>query len=295
MSLFSLFSIAVLAAETIISPLGSSMTTGLVTYPVRSFAQLSSSVPHASILGVATQSSELIQTVTPTPKKAIATTKKKQYTIAFLGDSMIDTLGPDLPHTHKALKSLYPSTSFSLHNFGVGATNIDYGLERIANSYTYLGKSYPSVASQNPDIVVVESFGYNPYTYETGAIDKHWMQLAAIVDSLKSRIPGVRIVIAVTIAPNSKTFGDGAAGLSFGAEDKLRRTTVIKQYLDSTVKFARSQKLPLADAYHASMDASGDGKLVYINGGDHIHYSDAGRALFARKVADAIFTNKLLE
>jgi lysophospholipase L1-like esterase len=121
------------------------------------------------------------------------------------------------------------------------------------------------------------------------------MQLATIVDILKAKLPGVKIIIAATIAPNSTVFGDGAAGLSFSPQDKIERTTVIKQYLDSTVKFARSQQLPLADAYHPSLDANGNGKLTYINGGDHIHYSDAGRTFFAQKIADAIVANHLLE
>ena len=208
---------------------------------------------------------------------------------------MIDTLGPTIPNLQTKLTALFPATTFTLLNYGVGGTNIDYGIERLINSYIYLGKTIPSLLSQKPDVVVVESFGYNPYSYDSGALEKHWLQLANMVDSLKKGIPSVKIIIAATIAPNSKVFGDGAPGLSFSSQDKIERTTVIKQYLDSTVKFALSQQLPLADAYHATLDGKGDGKLVYINGGDHIHYSDAGRAFFTQKIADAIVANHLLE
>lgn len=294
MSLLSLFSVVVLAAELIISPIPDSVVSPVTTYPGRSFAQLVTKPKQPTVLGVTSDSIQSSPSATPTPAETHIA-KKKKYTIAFLGDSMVDTLGPDIPHTQKALNTLYPSTIFTLHNFGVGATNIDYGLQRIANGYTYLGKEVPSLISTHPDIVVVESFGYNPYPYETGAVDKHWLQLAAVVDSLKSHLPGVRIIIAATIAPNSKVFGDGAAGLAFAAEDKVRRTATIKQYLDSTVKFAKSQKLPLADVFHSSIDATGDGKIQYINGGDHIHYSDAGRILFASKIAEAIVSYRLLE
>lgn len=298
----------------IISPIPDNFVSPVTVYPAVSFGQLSVAKPSSSVavLGVsATMPTTPILQPTPTSSPHIPpnvsetetasgssikrTSRKKHYTIAFLGDSMVDTLGPDVPHTKKALTALYPGTSFTLLNFGVGATNIDYGLQRVSNGYDYLGKEIPSVVSQRPDIVVVESFGYNPYSYDAGALDKHWLQLAAIVDSLKAQLPGVRIVIAATIAPNSKVFGDGAAGLAFDPADKVRRTTTIKQYLDSTVKFAKSQKLPLADAFHASIDSSGDGKLTYINSGDHIHYSDNGRNLFGSKVAEAIATNRLLE
>lgn len=304
MSLFSLLSVAVLAAERIISPLPDSYVAPPIPQPHVSFGQLTAAPVEAPIsqyvLGdettaiLAEPTEEPVTTHTPEPTP-VAITRKQSYTIALLGDSMIDTLGPDIPHLKKKLTALYPGRSFTLYNYGVGATNIDYGLERITNGYTYLGTAVPSLISRHPDIVVVESFGYNPYTYDAGAIDRHWLQLAAVVDTLRRNIPGVRIIIASTIAPSSKKFGDGAPGLSFAADDKFRRTQVIKSYLDSTVKFAKSEHLPLADAYHASLDRNGDGILTYINGGDHIHYSDAGRALFAAKVADAIAANKLLE
>jgi lysophospholipase L1-like esterase len=300
MSLFSFFTIVVLAAETIISPLADSASTPIVQQPTTSFGNLASIPPDttqssfASVLGETTEQIAT-PTLTPTPTRIQYHTRKKQFTIALLGDSMTDTLGPNAPHLKNKLTTLYPGISFSILNYGVGATNIDYGLERVTNSYTYLGKSFPALVSQSPDIVVVESFGYNPYTYESGALDQHWIQLAKIVNILKTNIPGVKIVIAATIAPNSKAFGDGAPSIAFSQEDKLKRTQIIKQYLESTVKFAKNEHIPLADAYHAGLDNSGDGLLTYINGVDHIHYSDPGRALFAQKVTDAILKNKLLE
>ncbi len=295
MSLFSLFSVVVLAAEMIISPIPDNMSYPVTTFPAVSFGQISSK-KNSNILGATTDPVVASPSAMATPSATVLrTSKRKHYTIALLGDSMIDTLGPDIPHLKKALTDVYPATTFTLHNFGVGATNIDYGLERIASGYSYLGKPVPSLISTRPDIVIVESFGYNPYPYEAGALDRHWLQLAAVVDSLRAHLPGVTIIIASTIAPNSKAFGDGAAGLAFALEDKKRRTDTIKSYLDSTVKFAKSQKLPLADVYHASLDSSGDGKLLYINGGDHIHYSEAGRTLFAQKITETILFSHLID
>lgn len=295
MSLFSLLSVSVLAAELIISPIPDNLPSPVTVFPAVSFAQLAGKKAiQPAVLGVATQSA---QTASPaaTPTRVTLASRKKHYTIAFLGDSMIDTLGPDLPHTQKELKKYYPGTTFTLLNFGAGGTNIAYGLERLTHSYTYLGKEIPSVVSQLPDIVVVESFGYNPFSYETGAIDAHWIKLAEIVTSIKANLPSSKIIIAVTIAPNSKTFGDGAAGLAFSSQDKQERTTVIKRYLESTIRFAASEHIPLADLYHSSLDSSNDGKLLYINGGDHIHYSEAGRSLFAEKVTNTILSNHMLE
>jgi hypothetical protein len=311
MSLFSVFVGVVLAAESIISPLADDRVT-IVTapQPAVTFGTLINKavatptptklptpapslplVPVPSVLGVQSILNASDSAVPLVTYKA----RKKHFAIALLGDSMIDTLGPEAPHLKSKLMTLFPGTTFTMLNYGVGATNIDYGIERLTSGYTYLGKTMPPLISQLPDVVVVESFGYNPYPYDNGALEKHWLALAKIVDTLKARIPGVKIIIASTIAPNSKKFGDGAAGLSFSATDKWQRTQVIKQYLDSTVKFAQGQRLPLADVYHDSIDTSGDGILSYINGGDHIHYSESGRDLFAKKVADTIISNKLLE
>ncbi len=290
--LLSLFSVVVFASEGVISPLADNQSVitpapGVISRPSVSFAQLTT---HPTVLGASTET----PTVTPTPQPTPVTTSapratiKKHMTIAVLGDSMVDTLGPGVPALQDRLKRLYPGTTFTILNYGVGATNIEYGIERIANSYTYLGNPVPSLASQSPDVVVVESFGYNPFSYDEGAIDHHWMSLAKVVDTLRAQIPGVKIVIAATIAPNATVFGDGAPGLSFDPIAKQEKVTVIKKYLENAIKFAQSQKLPLADAYHASLSGDGNGKLTYINGGDHIHYSDAGRALMAQKIATAI-------
>ncbi len=141
--------------------------------------------------------------------------------------------------------------------------------------YTYLGITYPPLISQNPDVVVVESFGYNENNSSDGAINTHWLALSKIVDIINANLPGTKIIIAATIAPNSFVFGNGAPGVSFNVIEKIERTSTIKKYLDSTVKFARSQHLPLADVYHPSLDFVKNGKLRYINNGDHIHYSEA--------------------
>lgn len=300
--LLSLFASVVLASEGILSPLADDQTiqTIIPPKPAMSFGALTapSPTPIYAVLGV--QSEEKTEIIDPTPMPTAASETqgsaitKRSVTIAVLGDSMVDTLGPGVPHLASRLKARFPTIAFTIHNYGVGATNIDYGLERITNGYTYLGNDIPSLVSKTPDIVVVESFGYNPYSFDTGALDRHWLAMARAVDILREHVPGVKIIIAATIAPNAKTFGDGAPGLSFDPVGKQEKVTVIKKYLENAVHFAQSQNLPLADAYHPSLGSDGNGKETYINGGDHIHYSDAGRALFAQKVVEAIIYNSLI-
>ncbi len=253
--------------------------------------------PAPSIQVVTTPQPKTDQPLSPTPTITPAThkTKKSAMTISLVGDSMIDTLGPEASGLANKLRATYPTTTFTIINHGVGAENIDSGLHRLTNGYTYLGVPRPSVISQKPDVIIVESFGYNPYSYDEGALTKHWLQLAAMVDTIKQQLPETKIMVAATIAPNWNVFGDGAPFINFSAEEKKRKVEIIKSYVDNAVKFAKSQKLPLSDAFHPTLDSSGNGKLGYINGGDHIHYSDSGRLYMASIMASALVSNKLLE
>jgi len=262
MNLFSLFAASVFAAETILSPIPSDTP---VTVPAPSQPEVS----FGQIVEFPTPTPTPIPTETPIPTPTPIPTRQSSYTIAFLGDSMIDTMGPGLPNVASQLSNIYGNTHFTLLNYGVGATNIDYGIERITNSYEYLGNHIPALVDTHPDIVVLESFAYNPFPDADGGVNRHWLALGKAVDTLRSSIPGVKIVIAVPIAPHPS--------------DAMSpdHVSVIQQYLESTIAFAKSEGLPLADAYHGSVES-------YTNPGDHIHYSDSGRVYFAKKLTAAI-------
>jgi len=247
-------------------------------------------------LAQATPAATVSATPTATPI-ATRTAKKRAVTITLVGDSMIDTLGPVGGNLAAKLNTTYPNSTFTVINHGVGAENIDSGLKRLTNGYSYLGLGRNSVVSEKPDIVVIESFGYNPYPEPdiNTSLTKHWLQLAAMVDTVKRELPEAKIVIAATIAPNWDLFGDGAPFLSFSPEGKRTKVTEIKKYIENAIAFAKSQNLPLANAYNPTLMGDGNGRPEYINGGDHIHYSDSGRNLMASKIAEAITVNRLLE
>lgn len=300
-----LFTATAYASEGIISPLPdiTPITTQVVTKPLVSFGDLLNAIPETgSVLGTTnavaltiTPTPTLI--ATPTPTIATRTAKKRAMTITLLGDSMIDTLGPVGSGLSTRLNAVYPNATFTIINHGVGAENIDSGLRRLTNGYSYLGLGRNSVVSEKPDLIVIESFGYNPYPLPdiNDALTKHWLQLAAIIDTIHQQLPETKIMIAATIAPNWDVFGDGAPFINFSPEGKRTKVEEIKKYIENTIAFAKSQGIPLADAYHPSLDGSGNGKLVYINGGDHIHYSDAGRSFFSQTIANTILSNNLLE
>jgi len=215
------------------------------------------------------------------------------YTIAVLGDSMIDVMQPGLPQLTKALKKFYPQAQFQLLNHGVGATNIEYGMSRLTSDYNYLGQHFPSLLSQNPDIVVVESFAYNHWENSQSGLDRQWLVLAKIVDTIQNQSQA-KIVLAATIGPDETTLCDGIDGLQLPPDQKREKAQAIRAYLQNLINFANSQGYPLADAYHVSTNSSGNGRPVYINAGDHLHPSGPGGELFAQKIAEAIYKNKLL-
>jgi len=218
----------------------------------------------------------------------------KIITLALLGDSMIDTLGPGIPTLEHSLSQYFPHLKFNLLNYGVGARDIEYGLYRLTNNYQYLGKEIPSLVSQNPDVVVVESFAYNNFGNTESGINRHWLALGAITSTLKQKLPQAKIVIAVTIAPNSIVFANGVKDLHLNSLDKIERTSTIKHYLQSTVNFANSQGFPLADAYLPSL-FNHEGLKEFINTTDNIHPSISGAAFFSDTLADTLFKNKLIE
>jgi len=218
----------------------------------------------------------------------------KIITIAVLGDSMIDTLTPSLPQLQTALQEYYPTTKFNLLNYGGGGSNIEDGLNRLLNDHEYLGKKIPSLISQKPDIIVVESFAYNNFGNSESGINRHWLDLGAIVHNIKTLLPDTKIVLAATIAPNSIVFGNGIKDSHFTALDKLEKSKTIRLYLQNLVNFATSENYPLADAYQPSL-FNDEGYLPFINSGDHLHPSGPGGEFFCDTVAKAIFDHKLID
>lgn len=217
---------------------------------------------------------------------------KTTYTIAVLGDSMVDTLGRDLYHLKTLLSGVYPSYAFALLNYGQGATDLSSGLYRLTNTTMYLGETFAPLLSFRPDILVVESFAYNHWSAQFYDLDRQWLAIAKIIDTVRENSPDTKIVLAATIAPNSDIFGDGS--LNWPESLKWESAQIIKAYLQNLVNFATSQNYPLADAYHPSLGADGKGIRKYINGGDNLHPSGDGGWLFAQKIVEAIKENNLI-
>lgn len=206
----------------------------------------------------------------------------KSISIAIIGDSMIETLKPDLPSLKSSLNQYFPDYPFNLINLGYPSQNIEYAQKKLSED----------LFSKNPDIVVIESFAYNNFGNTQEGIDRHWLDLGAITSTIKKELPNAKIIIAATIAPNSITFCNNCPE-KFSSLEKIEKTKTIKLYIQNAINFATSQNFPLANAYQYTLSSNNEGLPEFINS-DSIHPSDYGAQIFSDVVAKTIFDNKLL-
>ena len=216
---------------------------------------------------------------------------KRTITIAILGDSMVDTLGKNLPDLKDLLTNTYPEFTFNLLNFGQGSTDLESGLKRLTEGTLYMNNYMSPVLSNKPDILIIESFAYNHWTNSPSDLDRQWVTYAKMIDTVREKSPDTRVIFAATIAPNSARYGDGKLNWSTAMKRDAAATT--QAYLENLVKFTASQKAILADAYHPSLTSAGEGNLVYIDASDHLHPSQAGARLFSEKIVETIKMNQL--
>ena len=232
------------------------------------------------------QSAPVVNKKIPETQNSTSSENKGSLTIAVLGDSMVDTMGQHLPYINSALKNYYPNYFFNLLNYGAGGTNIEYGVQRLTSGYDYLGKPIPSLVSTNPDIVIIESFAYNPWGGNQSDLDRQWLAMANAVDIIKSQTQA-KILFLSTIAPSKTQFGQGPGGVNWSSDQARQHAQKIEKYLQNTINFANSQGYPLVDAYHPSI-VNGDGNLSYISAHDHIHPSVAGCQFIAGLIAQKL-------
>lgn len=240
-------------------------------------------ITQPTVLGTTTQVQSEATSAANTDETGILA--KSNIKVALLGDSMFDTLGPGLPDLQKSLASRLPHVKFSLLNYGAGATSIETGLAHLTNSYTYLGENKPAILTQNPDIIVVESFAYNHWGYSQSDLDRQWLTIVRIIDTIKNYNQSTKIVLAAATSPYCPTFTDGSANLP--PDRKYKECETVKAYLQNMVNFATSQNYPLADAYSPSLIGN-EGNSKFINQGDHIHPSGEGKKLISESIARAI-------
>ncbi len=219
--------------------------------------------------------------------------KNDTYTIIFVGDSMIDSLGENLDYLRKNLKDHYPYTTFGLFNYGYGSTNILSLKERLNSETTYRSKTNQAILERELDIIVIGSFGHNPLSelpIKKGLKIQEEV-LDDIVLQLVTEKPNTLIIFLAELAPSESSYAMGVVDLS-----QKQRTLWVnerKAYIENHIGYAIKHNIPLINTYREGM-VKGDVNLDYINKDDYIHPSTAGVIFMGKTIADFLHNTAIL-
>lgn len=258
-------------------------------------------VAQTSVLGESTSTRNITSTppanrqtaqaplLNPSPTQAITPTvklKKESYTIAIIGDSMVDTMGERLEYLEHALTKKYPGTHFKLYNYGRGAENVEDGYSRLENPFKYQDRDYSPLREIKADIIIVGSYAYNPFApYDR---DRHWLGLTRLVKDIAQMAP--QVYMLAEIAPLRTQFGKGPNGVNWDQQTAYDHSGKIIQQLENAVGLSSALKVPLVNAFTPSLSQSSqkEGKSTLVNPSDGIHPSIEGHDFTARIIVEAL-------
>jgi lysophospholipase L1-like esterase len=225
--------------------------------------------------------------------------RKDVYTIFMVGDSMTELLGPHGGKLSEFLNTLYQSTPGNqrivIDNYATGSTNL-LGLKDAMNQSKSIENGVLEPLLSKPfDILLIESFGYNPLSQlgvEEG-LKKQTQLLNELMTLLTNKYPDSAIIFVATIAPNKATYGQESSPGNTVAQ-RTAQAEERSAYIKNHMTYAQEHDIPLIDIYTKSLTPQGDGNLLYINPGDHIHPSAAGIDFISNEIANFIYEQEIL-
>ncbi len=237
--------------------------------------------PKISNVASNSQPSPPEQTPSPSPSPS-PKLSKSTYTVALFGDSMIDTMGENLDYLNFALHAKYPTANFKLFNYGIGSQNIEEGLARFENSFSYQTRSYPPISQVKADVIILGSFSYNPFPVHDKT--RHFQKLNELVQKAKQITPNVYLL--VEIAPKKTGFGKGKGGVNWPEDVSFNHALKIIDQLENALSLA--SQVSVINAYRASLLDSKFGNPVFVNDYDGIHPSQEGHILMANIISQSL-------
>ncbi len=158
----------------------------------------------------------------------------------------------------------------------------------------YLGKTIPPIFGRYFDVIVIESFAYNPLSQF--GIEQGLVLQNETLDRLIARIveakPESLIIFLATIAPSKPNFGKGVT--DFTTEERIQQASERIAYLENHISYAKKHNIPLINVYENSLDKNGNALLKYISPESYIHPSPEGVRLISRTIADFLHQNNIL-
>jgi len=244
-------------------------------------------------------------TLTPTPtpfifRSYIAPTieNKQVYKIVMIGDSMTAALGPHGDNLSDLLNTMYQSTPghqrIIIDNFAK-SSNILAVDDELYKKTTIGEYTFGSLLSEDFDLILVESYGYNPLSQFglEGGLKKQSQALDALMKTLITTHPHAAIVFIATISPNIENYGK-ITQPDMSSEDRAKLAQERIAYIKNHIQYAITHNIPLINIYQKSLTENGDGNMIYINPTDDIHPSFVGINLINYEIGNFIYDNKIL-
>lgn len=241
---------------------------------------------------------------TPTPfifrsYTAPVIAKKQEYTIVMIGDSMTAALGPHGGGLSDYMNSLYKKSTkdpqrIIIDNYAkssnILAVNNELNLKAKIDEYTF-----GPLLSENFDLILVESYGYNPLSQFglTGGIQRQNLALDTLMKTLITTHPHAAIVFVATISPNKENYAR-ATQPNVAEPQRIQMAEERIAYIKNHIEYAKSHNIPLINIYEDSLTQNGDGNMRYINPTDDIHPSFAGVDFIDHEIGNFIYKNNIL-
>jgi len=245
-------------------------------------------------------------TSTPTPTPFIFRSyaapiieKKQIYKIVMIGDSMTAALGPHGGGLSDYMNSLYKINAqdpqrIIIDNYAK-PSNILAVNDELTKKTTISEYTFGPLLSEDFDLILVESYGYNPLSQFgiQGGLKQQNLALDALMKTLIITHPHAAIVFVATIAPNIENYAKQTQP-DKSAEDRAKLAEERISYIKNHIQFAISHNIPLVNIYQKSLTENGDGNMIYINPTDDIHPSFVGIDLIDHEIGNFIYDNKIL-
>lgn len=182
-----------------------------------------------------------------------------------------------------------------IDNYARGSTNILSVKEELSQKTTYWDSTFEPLLSRDFDLILVESFGYNPLSQfgVEGGIKRQTQALDELMKTLITTHRHSAIVFVATIAPNKENY---ARKVLLNASDsgRIKQAEERMAYIENHINYANSHNIPIINIYEKSLNSQRNGDLKYINPDDNIHPSFAGVDFIGHEIANFIYTNQIL-
>lgn len=210
---------------------------------------------------------------------------------------MMYALGPHSGTFNEFIHNIYATDGrkFLIDNYSLGSTNILSVNDLITQKTTYWDSTFESMLSCDYDLILVESFGYNPlsqFGIEEG-IKRQNKALDELMTKLVNTHPNSAIVFGATIVPSKANYAKKVL-LDIPDADRVKQAEERMAYIRNHIEYAKSHNISIIDIFNKSLTVDGDGNLIYIDPNDYIHPSTLGVDFIGHEIATVIYNNKIL-